>query len=118
MKLNKILLIAIGTFLSLSTFVFYAYSAGDAAKGKEKYDQLCATCHGATGIGDGVAAAALDPKPKNLCTTSKSDAEIKTIITKGGSAAGLSATMPAWEGVLSSSDIDNVIAHIKNTLCK
>lgn len=108
----------IGIFLSFTTFAFYAHSAADATKGKEKYDQLCATCHGATGAGDGVAAAALDPKPKNLCETKKTDAELKTTISKGGSAVGLSATMPAWGGIMSDGDIDNVVAHIRNTLCK
>ena len=118
MTKKNLLILIIGLFISTSTFVFYSYAAGDATKGKEKYDQLCATCHGATGVGDGVAAASLDPKPKNLCETKKTDAEIKTTIAKGGSAVGLAATMPAWGGILSDAEIDNVIAHIKKTLCK
>ncbi len=36
------------------------------AKGKASYDVNCASCHGAKGRGDGVAAAALTPKPRNL----------------------------------------------------
>ena len=35
---------------------------GDAVKGGEKYKIFCVACHGPTGKGDGVAAAALDPK--------------------------------------------------------
>ena len=34
--------------------------------GKASYETNCATCHGAKGRGDGDAAAALDPKPRNL----------------------------------------------------
>lgn len=36
------------------------------AKGKASYEVNCASCHGDKGLGDGVAAAALEPKPRNL----------------------------------------------------
>lgn len=35
-------------------------------QGKELYAVQCATCHGATGLGDGPAAAAFNPKPRNF----------------------------------------------------
>lgn len=38
------------------------------AKGKASYEMNCASCHGDKGLGDGVAAAALEPKPRNLVT--------------------------------------------------
>jgi mono/diheme cytochrome c family protein len=38
------------------------------AKGKSSYEMNCAACHGDKGLGDGVAAAALQPKPRNLVT--------------------------------------------------
>jgi mono/diheme cytochrome c family protein len=37
-------------------------------KGKASFERNCAACHGPTGAGDGVAAAALNPKPRNLAT--------------------------------------------------
>ena len=45
-----------------------ADDAATLAKGKEIYDGLgaCASCHGALGAGDGIAAAALDPKPRSF----------------------------------------------------
>ncbi|MEP6673356.1 MAG: cytochrome c [Chthoniobacter sp.] len=46
-------------------------SAGNtaaAAAGKQTYAATCAACHGATGRGDGPAAAALNPKPANYTT--------------------------------------------------
>jgi len=36
------------------------------AKGKELFTTNCVSCHGAGGKGDGVAGAALNPKPRNL----------------------------------------------------
>ncbi len=38
-------------------------SAVSLAEGKAIYDQRCASCHGATGGGDGFAAVGLDPAP-------------------------------------------------------
>jgi mono/diheme cytochrome c family protein len=43
-------------------------SAEIVAKGKASYEINCASCHGDKGLGDGVAAAALEPKPRNLVT--------------------------------------------------
>lgn len=42
--------------------------ADDIETGKNVYNGLgaCASCHGATGAGDGAAAAALDPKPRSF----------------------------------------------------
>lgn len=42
---------------------------GDAAAiaaGKAQYEQKCVACHGATGMGDGVAGSALPQKPSNF----------------------------------------------------
>ena len=36
------------------------------AKGKTQYESACASCHGNDGKGDGVAAVALNPKPRNF----------------------------------------------------
>lgn len=36
------------------------------AQGKQIYEDRCAACHGASGQGDGPAAAVLNPKPANL----------------------------------------------------
>ena len=35
----------------------------DAANGERLYQQYCASCHGARGLGDGPAGAGLDPRP-------------------------------------------------------
>ncbi len=36
------------------------------AHGAKTYQTYCATCHGKTGIGDGLAAKGLNPPPRNL----------------------------------------------------
>lgn len=94
---------------------------GDVAAGKAKYDQLCATCHGATGMGDGPAAQALTPKPRNFqdkaSMSAKTDDELRRVIKEGGAANGLSAAMAPWGSMLSDQDITNVIAYIR-TLAK
>lgn len=36
--------------------------------GKKVYQTNCALCHGNTGLGDGAAGQALNPKPRNLVT--------------------------------------------------
>lgn len=81
-------------------------------EGKTKFKQLCVSCHGASGKGDGVAAAAFPTRPKDLTQTKLTTAELKKVIQKGGAAAGLSPLMPPWEASLSEEELSNVIAYI------
>lgn len=46
-------------------------SEEDSAKAKKLYDATCVACHGANGKGDGVAGAALNPKPRNFSELDK-----------------------------------------------
>lgn len=91
---------------------------GDVNAGKAKFQMFCASCHGATGKGDGAAAAALNPKPRNFQDTAtmgkKTDAHLKKVIQQGGTAVGLSALMPPWGSSLSEQDLANVIAYIRS----
>jgi mono/diheme cytochrome c family protein len=105
-----------------STALVRAAEKGDAAKGKETFQTTCAACHGPEGKGDGVAAAALDPKPRNLSDaafmSTQSDDRIYKVISEGGASVGLSPMMAAWGGTLSEQDIWNVMAYIRQDLCK
>ena len=118
---NRILLATL--VLCCALFLAAAPSrAADSAKGQEIYTTFCATCHGPTGLGDGVAAAALDPKPRDLSSAAilegYTDEYLVNVITNGGAAVGKSPMMTAWAGIISPEDIDNVVAHIRQNLCK
>lgn len=72
-------------------------NAGDA-EAKTIFDQRCTPCHGASGKGDGSAAAALNPKPRDYTNAewqkSITDDDLKKVILKGGKAVGKSELMP------------------------
>jgi len=74
-----------------------AGSTGDQ-RAAALFGQLCATCHGASGMGDGQAAGSLPVKPRNYTDpawqASVTDAQIKDIIVRGGQAVGKSPMMP------------------------
>jgi len=99
-----------------------SFAAGDSAKGKESYNQICAMCHGDTGKGDGVAAASLDPKPRDLSSSeyvsTLTDEHIFNVIKEGGESVGKSNLMPAWGAVLSDDKIWDVIAYLRADICK
>ncbi len=63
------------------------------------FKQICATCHGENGEGDGPGAAALNPKPRNYTDkawqASVTDDQITKTILMGGAAVGKSPAMPA-----------------------
>ncbi|MFN7950168.1 MAG: c-type cytochrome [bacterium] len=93
------------------------WAAGDAAAGKAKFDMLCATCHGPAGKGDGVAGAALNPKPRDFTDQAwqkaTNDESIGKTIKLGGAAVGKSPLMVAWGPMLSDADITNLTAYIR-----
>ena len=94
-----------------------AGQAQDAAAGKEIYEQYCALCHGPQGKGDGSLSANLDPKPRNhtdgAYMNALTDAHLLKVVGEGGAAAGLSPIMPAWKGILSAQQIQDVVAFVR-----
>jgi mono/diheme cytochrome c family protein len=86
--------------LALAVLASPAPAADDAAmkEAKEIFATRCSTCHGAGGKGDGAAAAALTPKPRDLTSAdwqkSVTDEHIEKIIIGGGAAVGKSPMMP------------------------
>jgi len=99
-----------------------AEAEGDPTKGMGVFQANCAACHGTEGKGNGPAAAALDPKPRNLSdadyVSRLSNDHLVKVITDGGASVGKSPMMAAWGGILSKDDILNVIAYIRKDICK
>jgi len=122
MRKSVLMLLLLVPCLAVSLTLSNAGEKGDATKGKEVFQNTCASCHGAEGKGDGVAAAALDPKPRNLSDTAYvstlTNEHMYKVISEGGASVGLSPMMAAWGGVLSEQDIWNVIAYIRQDICK
>ncbi|GIW23004.1 MAG: hypothetical protein KatS3mg068_2011 [Candidatus Sericytochromatia bacterium] len=107
----KKILISLSVISSITLLSGLAFAKGDPKAGKKVYDQNCAMCHGPKGAGDGAAAAALNPKPRNF-TEGKfkygsKDEDLAKLIKNG------KGPMPPWGSVLKPADIDNVIAYIR-----
>jgi len=117
------------TAAALSSFILPgAALAADVAAGNAKFQELCVSCHGAGGKGDGPAgmavAAAGQPAPRDFTVgdfkldTDKdgkagTDADLKNVITKGALVYGGSAMMAPVLG-LSDADLDNLVAFIRS----
>ena len=90
-------------------------AAAPAASGKAQkiYQENCAPCHGATGGGDGPAAAVLKPKPRNFkegkFLYGETVAQLKKTIKNGVNGTA----MPAWGPTLKDREIEEVIQYIK-----
>jgi mono/diheme cytochrome c family protein len=88
-------------------------------RGAAVYAANCASCHGATGLGDGAAARALNPRPANLAwlstmPMSRWDAFMYWSIAEGGVQFGTG--MPAFKDRLSKDDLWAVVGFIQAQL--
>ncbi|MFQ5914324.1 MAG: c-type cytochrome [Nitrospinota bacterium] len=117
-KMHRVLVVGGVVLAALWLASGTAAAQGDAAKGKEMYAKLCASCHGATGKGDGPMAAALTPKLKDLSNkaylSKLDDKYLVDITAKGGAAIGKAPLMPPFGGSLKEEDIRDVIAYIRS----
>jgi mono/diheme cytochrome c family protein len=95
--------------------------ATDLTAAKKQYANMCAGCHGATGGGNGAAAAALTPKPTNFTDCAAmgkvSDDTLFKATKDGGAAVGLSAMMPPQKASLNDAQIKDMVAYIRS-FCK
>ena len=79
----------------------------------------CSTCHGMAGKGDGAAAVALTPKPRDLSSAEwqgkVTDEHIEKIIAEGGQSVGLSMLMPANPDLVSKPEVIKALrAHVRS----
>ena len=91
---------------------------GDPQAGAQHYANLCASCHGARGDGQGPAAAGLNPKPARhddgAYMNDLSNEYLFKIIKEGGAAVGKSPLMAPWGGTLSDAQIWDVVAFVRS----
>ncbi len=95
-------------------------------QGKQLFTTYCVACHGAAGLGDGVAGAALNPKPAsfadpafwsepNRVGDARTDDHIKTVFKEGGARVGLSPVMAPWGAVVDTDEkLDAIVAYVKS----
>ena len=88
-------------------------SSENVAKGKALYEGkgTCVNCHGATGRGDGVAAAALDPSPRDFhhhgFWRHRIEGEVFWVIKNGSAGTG----MLPFGGLLTDEEIWTIIQY-------
>lgn len=89
-------------------------NAESIAAGKDIYVKNCASCHGETGIGDGAAAAALDPKPRDFTQAQfkygTEPWQMMRTIMEGVPNTG----MAGWDGRMDEKDAWTVIWYVKS----
>jgi mono/diheme cytochrome c family protein len=94
--------------------------SAELQRGKEVFLENCAMCHGESGNGDGDFGEGLKQKagvsPANLSDRVNLDrlgaAGVHRVIEKGGAHTGKSNMMPAWAGLLTPQQIDDVANYV------
>lgn len=92
-----------------------------APDGPALYARWCASCHGATGRGDGPNAANLPVRPAAHASrdamAARPDDSLFDTIASGGAVMNRSPRMPAFGATLPAADIRALVRHIR-TLCR
>jgi mono/diheme cytochrome c family protein len=90
-----------------------APNAASVAAGKKLYEAQCASCHGASGKGDGKNGALLKPVPSDFTDArwkhGSSDGEIFTLIRDGAKQTG----MRAYGGRVAPQDIWHLVNYLR-----
>ena len=101
-----------------------AQQASPVQEGQRLYGELCQSCHGPEGEGDGAAAESFPLRPRPFSQAAfkfdadadwetGTDADLAQVIRQGAGAFGGSALMPPWPG-LTDDQIDALIGYIRS----
>jgi mono/diheme cytochrome c family protein len=89
-------------------------ATAEPRSGPEIYVERCAACHGDGGAGDGPAAAALEPRPRNFRDasfwTNRTDDQLRQVVRDGKPGT----LMSPFKDVLSAPEIDAVVAYVRS----
>lgn len=90
-----------------------AANATSIAEGRQLFAKQCASCHGASGKGDGKSGATLKPKPADLTDETwkhgSTDGEIFTIIRDGVPKTG----MKGFAGRMTTREMWNIVNYLR-----
>jgi high-affinity iron transporter len=89
-------------------------TALDLAEGKNIFDRSCASCHGATGLGDGPAGAALNPKPPAIGTAAHMKGVTPALAYRIVSVGIAGTPMAGYAGMLTPEQRWNVVAYVNS----
>jgi high-affinity iron transporter len=88
--------------------------AAAEGQGETIYAVRCAPCHGVDGHGDGPAAAAIDPKPRNFRDPGfwkgRTAEQLRQAVRQGRPGT----LMAPFEGELSATEIDDVVTYLQS----
>lgn len=91
---------------------------GNPAKGAAFYMANCATCHGASGDGNGPRAYFINPKPRNFLYVSSRLTLNRPVLFNAIALGKPGTEMPAWNKVLSNQEIADVAEFIFQTFIR
>lgn len=98
-----------------------AWTAVPAAaefKAPEKFTTFCVPCHGPAGEGNGPAAAALNPKPRNFTggkyMNARTDAQLINVIKNGSASEKFSPQMIGFGNILNDMEIEDIVAYVRS----
>jgi len=98
------------TFLAMLALPIASFAADE---GTDLFKSKCAMCHGPDGAGKTMMGEKLKiPDLHSADVQKKSDADLKTVITKGKD------KMPAYEAKLSKEQIDKLVGYIRDFVKK
>ncbi|MBI2374352.1 MAG: hypothetical protein HYV07_10195 [Deltaproteobacteria bacterium] len=91
-----------------------------AADAEAFFSSRCAVCHGPLGRGDGPAARALVPRPRDLSQrswqSSLTDDELRRVVVEGGLSIGLSPAMPSHPELRGRTDLLEALVRLVRKL--
>ena len=98
-----------GALLMATPAVAEDIPAAVQEEAKSIFAMRCATCHGATGLGDGAAAVAMNPTPRSFADAewqkAITDEQIDQVIIGGGPAIGKSPLKPPNPDLAAKADV-------------
>lgn len=84
----------------------------DVAAGERLYQANCVSCHGPRGLGDGPAAATLNPKPPSIGTASTMASVTPATMFRKVSVGVLGTAMPSFSSKLTAEQRWNIVMYL------